>query len=140
MWWAMVRPVERLMVRRRKRRGRVYLSDTTLRDGEQMAGVRLGPDAKLAIARALAEAGIDSIDAGFPAASAEERDAIRRIVAGVRGPVVTALCRTATPTSTTPPTPWPGGPRTRRASPCSSASARSTAASSSPRPGPRSCG
>ncbi len=95
MWWAMARPVERLMVRRRKRRGRVYLSDTTLRDGEQMAGVRLGPDAKLAIARALADAGIDSIDAGFPAASAEERDAIRRIVAGVRGPVITALCRTA---------------------------------------------
>ncbi len=95
MWGAMARPVERLMVRRRKRRGRVYLSDTTLRDGEQMAGVRLGPDAKLAIARALAEAGIDSIDAGFPAASAEERDAIRRIVAGVRGPVITALCRTA---------------------------------------------
>ncbi|WP_435019919.1 homocitrate synthase/isopropylmalate synthase family protein [Tundrisphaera sp. TA3] len=94
MWTRMLRRVEGLMVRRRKRSGEVYFSDTTLRDGEQMPGVRLDPDGKVIIARALAEAGIDSLDAGFPAASKDDAEAIRRIVAEVRGPVITALCRT----------------------------------------------
>ena len=45
----------------------VGLYDTTLRDGEQTVGVVLSPDDKLAIARALDEAGIDRIEAGFAA-------------------------------------------------------------------------
>src|SRR3954447_1083846 len=94
MWTGMIQRIEGLMVRRRKRSGEVYLSDTTLRDGEQMPGVRLDPDRKVLIAEALAQAGIDSLDAGFPAASADDARAIRRIVAKVRGPVITALCRT----------------------------------------------
>jgi 2-isopropylmalate synthase len=77
-----------------KRRKTLLLSDTTLRDGEQTPGVRLSPDDKVAIAHALAAAGIHSIDAGFPAAAAEEREAIRRIFKEVRGPVITAHCRT----------------------------------------------
>jgi 2-isopropylmalate synthase len=89
-----VRQVERSMIWRHKRRGLLFLSDTTLRDGEQMSGVRLDPEAKVTIAKALAAAGIHSIDAGSPAASREEVEAIRRIVREVHGPVITAHCRT----------------------------------------------
>jgi 2-isopropylmalate synthase len=89
-----LRRLERVVVWQNKRKGMVFLSDTTLRDGEQMAGVRLNPDQKLAIAKALAAAGIHSIDAGSPAASAEEIDAVRRIAREVQGPVITAHCRT----------------------------------------------
>jgi 2-isopropylmalate synthase len=89
-----LRQLERTVIWHRKRSQHVFLSDTTLRDGEQMPGVRLDPDAKVAIATALAEAGIHSIDAGSPAASAEEVEAVRRIAREVRGPVITAHCRT----------------------------------------------
>ena len=53
--------------------------DTTLRDGEQTVGVVLSPEDKLAIARALDEAGIDRIEAGFARVSAEDEEAIRLI-------------------------------------------------------------
>ena len=88
------RQLERSIIWRNKRKGLVFLSDTTLRDGEQMAGVRLGPDEKVQIAKALAAAGIHSIDAGSPAASRQEIESIQRIVREVRGPVITAHCRT----------------------------------------------
>jgi 2-isopropylmalate synthase len=71
----------------------ILLSDTTLRDGEQMAGAALRPEQKVRVARALAEAGVNSIDAGFPACGASEVEAIRAIVREVRGPVIMALCR-----------------------------------------------
>ena len=71
----------------------IFISDTTLRDGEQMPGAALCPEEKLEIARALAEAGVKSIDAGFPASSAGEIEAVRKIAQGVRGPVIMALCR-----------------------------------------------
>jgi len=90
----MLRQLERVVIWHRKRGRHVFLSDTTLRDGEQMPGIRLDPDAKVAIAKALAEAGIHSIDAGSPAASAEEIEAVRRIAREARGPVITAHCRT----------------------------------------------
>jgi isopropylmalate/homocitrate/citramalate synthase len=59
--------------------GPIGLYDTTLRDGEQTVGVVLGPEDKLEIARALDEAGIDRIEAGFPRVSAEDAQAIRLI-------------------------------------------------------------
>jgi len=90
----MLRQLERTVIWHRKRGQHVFLSDTTLRDGEQMPGIRLDPDAKVAVAKALAEAGIHSIDAGSPAASAEEIEAVRRIAREARGPVITAHCRT----------------------------------------------
>jgi isopropylmalate/homocitrate/citramalate synthase len=58
----------------------VGLYDTTLRDGEQTVGVVLSPEDKLAIARALAEAGIDRIEAGFPRVSEEDSQAIGLIL------------------------------------------------------------
>lgn len=56
-----------------------YICDTTLRDGEQVAGIRYTPDQKVRIAKKLCEVGVESIDAGFAATSAEERRAIKEI-------------------------------------------------------------
>jgi isopropylmalate/homocitrate/citramalate synthase len=53
--------------------------DTTLRDGEQTVGVVLDPDQKLEIARGLADAGVERIEAGFPRVSDEDHEAVRRI-------------------------------------------------------------
>jgi 2-isopropylmalate synthase len=89
-----VQGLERMLVWQKKWQRSVFLSDTTLRDGEQMAGVRLGADEKVEIARALVAAGFDSIDAGSPAASAEEIEAVRRIAREVPSAFVMALCRT----------------------------------------------
>jgi isopropylmalate/homocitrate/citramalate synthase len=50
----------------------VGLYDSTLRDGEQTVGVNLGPEAKLAIAQALAALGVDRIEAGFPRVSYDD--------------------------------------------------------------------
>ena len=61
---AMLRQLERTVIWHHKRQKNVFLSDTSLRDGEQMPGIRLTPDEKVAVARALAEAGIHSILAG----------------------------------------------------------------------------
>jgi 2-isopropylmalate synthase len=73
----------------------VIFSDTTLRDGEQMPGASLRPAEKVLIAKALAEIGVKSIDAGFPICAKSETEAIQRIVREVEAPVViSALCRT----------------------------------------------
>src|SRR5213083_247730 len=48
---------------------RVLIFDTTLRDGEQSPGCSMTEPEKLRVARALAELGVDVIEAGFPAAS-----------------------------------------------------------------------
>ena len=53
--------------------------DTTLRDGEQTVGVVLDPAQKLEIARGLAEAGVERIEAGFPRVSEEDYEAVRLI-------------------------------------------------------------
>ena len=58
----------------------VGLYDTTLRDGEQTVGVVLSPEDKLEIATALAEAGVDRIEAGFPRVSDEDTRAISLIL------------------------------------------------------------
>jgi len=62
-------------------RGGIVVYDTTLRDGEQMPGVAFKKEAKIEIAHALADAGVREIEAGFPAISKEEREAIKEIKA-----------------------------------------------------------
>lgn len=60
--------------------GTVVISDTTLRDGEQMPGVVFSPAQKREIARRLGAIGIPLVEAGFPAVSAEEAAAVRSVV------------------------------------------------------------
>jgi isopropylmalate/homocitrate/citramalate synthase len=58
---------------------RVSVHDVTLRDGEQQAGVEFTADEKVRIAEALAEAGVDRIEAGLPAVSPSDAEAVKRI-------------------------------------------------------------
>lgn len=78
---------------------RVWIFDTTLRDGEQSPGASLTSAEKIDIARQLARLGVDIIEAGFPAASPDDLEGVRRIareVGTVDGPVICGLARTTT--------------------------------------------
>ena len=72
---------------------KVYVFDTTLRDGEQAAGTRLGAREKLEIARQLALLKVDIIEAGFPISSPEDFRAVELISQEIDGPVVCGLTR-----------------------------------------------
>ncbi|MDD3894045.1 MAG: 2-isopropylmalate synthase, partial [Syntrophomonadaceae bacterium] len=74
-------------------KNRIYLFDTTLRDGEQSPGVSLNADEKVEIAQQLALLGVDIIEAGFPIASPGDFAAVKRIADMVKGPVIAGLCR-----------------------------------------------
>ncbi len=73
---------------------RIYIFDTTLRDGEQSPGATMNPNEKLQIARQLEKLGVDTMEAGFPASSEGDREAVRRISDEIEGPRVVALART----------------------------------------------
>lgn len=72
---------------------KVYIFDTTLRDGEQTPGVSFTSDDKLAIARRLSELGVDCIEAGFPMSSDGEREAVKRVAMAGLPTKVAALSR-----------------------------------------------
>lgn len=78
----------------------VRVFDTTLRDGEQSPGASLTSPEKLEIARQLARLGVDIIEAGFPAASPDDLEAVKQIATEVgkageagRVPVIAGLAR-----------------------------------------------
>jgi homocitrate synthase NifV len=75
---------------------KVWLVDTTLRDGEQAAGVAFRPAERRRIAEGLAEAGVDELEVGIPAMGTEARREIRSLVQGGLGCRLTSWCR-ATP-------------------------------------------
>ena len=58
---------------------KIYIFDTTLRDGEQTPGVALTVDEKIQIARKLNNLGVDKIEVGFPASSKGETESAKRI-------------------------------------------------------------
>lgn len=72
---------------------RVAVFDTTLRDGEQAAGTRLGSRDKLNIARQLARLNVDVIEAGYPASSPEDFQAVQLVSSEIREPIICALSR-----------------------------------------------
>lgn len=74
----------------------VRIFDTTLRDGEQSPGATLHVHEKIEIAKQLARLGVDVIEAGFPAASPGDLDAVRLIAQTIGtpdGPIIAGLAR-----------------------------------------------
>jgi 2-isopropylmalate synthase len=76
----------------------IRIFDTTLRDGEQSPGASMTSAEKLEVARALARLGVDVIEAGFPAASPDDLEAVRRIAIEVGNPGVDAATNLRVPT------------------------------------------
>ena len=72
---------------------RVYIFDTTLRDGEQSPGNSMNTKEKLEVARQLARLGVDVIEAGFPISSPGDFEAVHLIAQEVQGPVICGLAR-----------------------------------------------
>jgi 2-isopropylmalate synthase len=73
---------------------RILVFDTTLRDGEQSPGATMTEDEKLEVADALVALGVDIIEAGFPAASPGDFEAVRLIANRAKGAAVAGLART----------------------------------------------
>ena len=72
---------------------RVIIFDTTLRDGEQAAGGSLNIQEKLEVARQLEKLGVDIIEAGFPASSPGDFEAVSLIAQKIQEPVICGLAR-----------------------------------------------
>lgn len=72
---------------------RIYIFDTTLRDGEQSPGASLNVQEKLEIARQLERLGVDVIEAGFPISSPGDFQAVQEISKIIKNTVVCALSR-----------------------------------------------
>lgn len=72
---------------------RIYIFDTTLRDGEQSPGASLDEKGKLEIAKQLAALQVDIIEAGFPITSPGDAAAVKQIAREVKGPTICALAR-----------------------------------------------
>ncbi|MBQ3632612.1 MAG: 2-isopropylmalate synthase [Prevotella sp.] len=72
---------------------RLYIFDTTLRDGEQVPGCQLNTVEKIQVAKALEQLGVDVIEAGFPISSPGDFNSVIEISKAVTWPVVCALTR-----------------------------------------------
>ncbi|MGE0479627.1 MAG: pyruvate carboxyltransferase [Phycisphaerae bacterium] len=94
MFTRLNRTIKRMVLKQQKAKPIVRISDTTLRDGLQTPGVKLDVAQRVRIASALADAGVHSIDVGFPAMGPAEVEAIRRTAQAVRGPILSCTSRT----------------------------------------------
>lgn len=74
-------------------KNKIYIFDTTLRDGEQAPGIHLNVKEKLEIAEQLSRLNIDIIEAGFPISSESDFESVREVSKIVRGRAVAALAR-----------------------------------------------
>ena len=77
----------------KKDKNRVYIFDTSLRDGEQSPGNSMNTEEKLLLARQLEKMGVDIIEAGFPIASDGDFDAVRQIAKVITKSQVAGLAR-----------------------------------------------
>ena len=76
---------------------KVIIFDTTLRDGEQSAGIGLTKQEKMEIAKQLDRLGVDVIEAGFAASSPGDFEAVQAIAREVRRPIIASLARCVLP-------------------------------------------
>ena len=74
---------------------KIVIFDTTLRDGEQSPGASMNTGEKVRLARQLEKLGVDALEAGFPAASRGDFEAVKSIAEKIRNVQVTALARTS---------------------------------------------
>jgi len=72
---------------------RIYIFDTTLRDGEQVPGCQLSTVEKIEIGKALEKLGVDIIEAGFPISSPGDFQSVVELSKAVREPIICALTR-----------------------------------------------
>ena len=72
---------------------KIDIFDTTLRDGEQSAGINLNTAEKIEIAKQLERLGVTIIEAGFPAASPGDFEAVNLIAKTVKDSIITGLAR-----------------------------------------------
>ncbi|WP_207422886.1 2-isopropylmalate synthase [Desertivirga brevis] len=72
---------------------RIYIFDTTLRDGEQVPGSQLTTPEKIIIAEALEKLGVDVIEAGFPISSPGDFQSVVELSKAIREPIICALTR-----------------------------------------------
>ncbi len=72
---------------------KLYIFDTTLRDGEQVPGCQLNTTEKIEVAKLLEELGVDIIEAGFPISSPGDFNSVREISKAVSAPTICALTR-----------------------------------------------
>ena len=73
--------------------GKIYIFDTTLRDGEQVPGCKLNSGEKLELALQLEDLGVDIIEAGFPISSPGDFESVNRIAKTLKNVTVCALSR-----------------------------------------------
>jgi 2-isopropylmalate synthase len=76
---------------------KIYMFDTTLRDGEQSPGVNLNTQEKVEIALQLEKLRVDRIEAGFPAASPGDLAAVNAVARTVKNATIIGLSRSRTP-------------------------------------------
>ena len=72
---------------------RIYIFDTTLRDGEQVPGCQLNTQEKIEVAKAQEALGVDVIEAGFPVSSPGDFESVVEIAKAVKEPTVCGLTR-----------------------------------------------
>ena len=72
---------------------RIYIFDTTLRDGEQSPGFSMNTDEKIRLAHQIEALGVDIIEAGFPIASDDDAHAVKLVATEIKTPVIAALAR-----------------------------------------------
>src|SRR5690348_12894120 len=72
---------------------KIYIFDTTLRDGEQVPGCKLNTKEKVELALKLEELGVDIIEAGFPISSPGDFESVKQIAKAVKNATVCGLTR-----------------------------------------------